>query len=193
MRVYRAEADPSNILTLEEEHGLLQIAHRPQANAIVLRIGKQLLPRLSPLARLYLCTEYDLDGLLRRAVENERARRTRVKHLLRLNATPTVVSMLSDAFSEIFTDLDVKLPFHDPQWPLSTTWRLHLATARDQLATGRRSSLERYIASCRPDETWSGNDCLQFIHLPQTTQTDAGLHKLWSDKLALGMVCILRD
>ena len=78
MRVYRAEADPSNILTLEEEHGLLQIAHRPQANAIVLRIGKQLLPRLSPLARLYLCTEYDLDGLLRRAVENERARRTRV-------------------------------------------------------------------------------------------------------------------
>lgn len=167
-----------------------------QVNSIVLRIGRQLLRRLPALCRLFICTEYKLDELLHAAVEDEQARRTRSanpsaqnsqtatkSHSLHQN--DSAVGMLADAFAEIVMDLDIKVPFHDPEWPLATAWRLHLATARDQLIIARHDALETYIAN-HQTASWTAMDCIELVHLPRTTQTNTGLVKLWNQKIARG-------
>jgi len=83
-------------------------------------------------------------------------------------------------------DLNIKVPFHDPDWPLAAVWRLHLATARDELIAARQDALESYIAGY-PNEAWTAMDCLELVHLPRTTQTDAGLQTLWDQKIARGI------
>jgi len=94
-------------------------------------------------------------------------------------------AILLDAFVDVVLDFDIKLPFDDPEWPLSTFWRLHLATARDQVSAARRDAIEKHVTDW-PDADWSGMDALQFVHLPQTTQTDSGLRALWDKKIAQG-------
>ena len=186
-------ADPEDILSVEDERRLLSIAHRLQANAIVLRLGKHLLMRISPLACLSICAEFDLDGLLStalvdvragytstsaRAAGNNAATGTGTRQFARSDAG---VGMLSDAFIDVVLDFDVKLPFEDPEWPLSASWRIRLATARDQISAARRVALDTWINTYRQSNL-GAMEVYQVLHLPQTVRTASGLQKLWDEK-----------
>jgi len=196
----RADIGFLEILTFEEGMRLLRVAHRLQANNIVLRLGRHMLLQATPIACLFICTEFGLDDLLREVLESEQARRIRDTNRLPRNprdpAVPpadllpeplddNIPGGLANSFIKVVMDFDIKLPFDDAEWPLSLFWRLHLATARDRVSAARRDALDRHVIEW-PNTDWSGMDVLQFIHLSQTTQTDSGLHALWDEKIARG-------
>ena len=93
--------------------------------------------------------------------------------------------MLADAFADVVLDFDVKLPFEDPEWPLSATWRIRLATARDQVSAARRVALDGWINSYRQNNL-GGMEAYQVLHLPQSVRTTSGLQKLWDEKYISG-------
>ena len=190
-------ADPEDILSVEDERRLLGIAHRLQANAIVLRLGKHILKRISPLACLSICAEFDLDGLLSTALVDVRAGYASMSARAASNGAVTETStrpsaqadsgvgMLADAFADVVLDFDVKLPFEDPEWPLSASWRIRLATAREQVSAARRVALDSWINGYRHNN-FGGMEAYQVLHIPQTVRTASGFQKLWDEKINTG-------
>jgi len=145
---------------MDDQLRLLRVAHRLQAGGIVYRLVKLLIPALDPLARLSLCIELSLDELQQERIQGRSIpRSSATKHTAPPPASGTVDNtqptgksdqtsrILADAFVVVVLDFDVKLPFHDPRWPLSASWRLHLATAREQVAEARRKATGDWVRS----------------------------------------------
>lgn len=95
------------------------------------------------------------------------------------------VGMLADAFADVVLDFDVKLPFEDPEWPLSASWRIRLATAREQVSAARRVALDSWINGYRHNN-FGGMEAYQVLHIPQTVRTASGFQKLWDEKINTG-------
>jgi len=160
--------------------------------------------KLDAFARLSLCVELCLDTLQQEALRSrslgsavdkeERTDSAADEETGSLQDPDRASGWLADAFVAVVLDFDAKLPFYDQAWPLDAIWRLHLATAREEVSEGRRAAIDNWASSQRNRErVFRSMDVFQATHLPQLTHSKSVLERFWKETVARGTCRAFKD